>query len=221
MPISQKPSKPSKQRAWLFKVNTLRPVLSTLTTRKVFQRLLRALAILAVLGLGVVKNPTHAQPQCQLQLNETTIDLGSFSRDQPTQIPGMSLLSLGKRTINLTASCGTNSVIALSFRALQGSEVGYRFAKNGIFTLKIIDAQLDGKPVRLRTLDTTTSTPNQPFLRPGDKLAPYSGPVLASGEHLSLQIEIETMIDREGTRVSADEELEGMGRFEVRAIQPD
>ncbi|QZC93112.1 hypothetical protein K2E96_19050 [Pseudomonas sp. ERGC3:05] len=110
---------------------------------------LSVLALIALLGLAI-SNPAQAEQQCQLQLSESALDLGRFNRDQPVPVKGSNLLSLGKRTLNLSATCGANSIMALAFKGQQDHEQGYRFANNGVFVVKVIDAQLDGKPVRLR-----------------------------------------------------------------------
>jgi hypothetical protein len=176
-------------------------------------------ALITLLGLAI-SNPAQAEQQCQLQLSESALDLGRFNRDQPVPVKGSNLLSLGKRTLNLSATCGANSIMALAFKGQQDHEQGYRFANNGVFVVKVIDAQLDGKPVRLRPLDPTEATASELFVQSGQALSPYVGASPAIGEYLTVQVEIEARIDRAGTRVSADEEWEGSGQFEVRMVNP-
>ncbi|WP_421535050.1 hypothetical protein [Pseudomonas marginalis] len=178
------------------------------------------LAFITLLGVGVINNGAQAEQQCQLQLSESTLDLGRFNRDQPVPIKGSNLLSVGKRTLNLSATCGADSVMALTFKGAQGREQGYRFANNGVFIVKVIGAQLDGKPVRLRPLDAAQTTASELFVQPGQELSPYVGTTPATGEYLNVQVEIEARIDRAGMRVSADEEWEGSGQFEVRMVNP-
>lgn len=181
---------------------------------------LSVLALIPLLGLGVISHPAQAEQQCQLQLSESTLDLGRFNRDQPIAVNASNLLSLGKRTLNLSATCGASSVMALAFNGQQGHEQGYRFANNGVLIVKVIDAQLDGKLVRLRPLGTTETTASELFLQSGQALSPYMGATAVAGEYLNVQVEIEARIDRAGTRVSADEEWEGSGQFEVHPVTP-
>ena len=110
--------------------------------------------------------------------------------------------------------------MALAFNGQQGHEQGYRFANNGVLIVKVIDAQLDGKLVRLRPLGTTETTASELFLQSGQALSPYMGATAVAGEYLNVQVEIEARIDRAGTRVSADEEWEGSGQFEVHPVTP-
>jgi hypothetical protein len=216
MPILRKSWKPSKQPAWLFKVNTLKSTLHS----HALQYLMRALAIIVLLGAGVVKNSALAEQHCQLQLSEPNIDHGEFVRERPTQAQhSTGLMPVGKRTVYLSAICAVDSVIGLSFNGEKSSELGYRFAKGGQFTLKVIEARLDDKPVRLRPLNRADAATSGRLIRPGGQLVAYEGPQLAAGKHLSVQIEVDTMIDIAGTRVSQDEEWEGSGHFELHLVQ--
>ncbi|MCK3832726.1 hypothetical protein [Pseudomonas fluorescens] len=181
---------------------------------------LNTLAFITLLGLGGINSPAQAEQQCRLQLSESTLDLGRFNRDQPVQVKGTNLLSLDKRVLNLFATCGANSVMGLAFKGQSGEEKGYRFAKNGVFVLKVINAQLDGKPVRLRPHNAEEIATSELLIQPGQELLPYVGTFPVSGEHLTVQVEIETRIDSAGTRVSADEDWEGSGQFEVRMFAP-
>lgn len=175
-------------------------------------------AILLLTGFYGLAYPAFADDRCQLQLSEAVIDYGAYTRTQPTPAQrNSSLMHVGKRTLSLSATCSANTVIALTFKGERSNEQGYRFSKNGLFTLKVTDAQLDGRSVSLRTPDAAQAQ-NGALIRPGEAVVPYAGTNVTAGRQLTVQIEVETLIDLAGTRVNADEEWEGSGHFEITPL---
>lgn len=65
--------------------------------------------------------------------------------------------------------------MALVFKGQRSHEQGYRFADKSVFIVKVIDAQLDSKSVRLRPLDALQATVSELFVQSGQELSPYVG----------------------------------------------
>lgn len=161
----------------------------------------------------------HAQAseRCDVQLGESLVDYGRMTRAQLLERqPDAVRTSLGKRGVTLTAVCAERTAMALSFQGEPADDTGFRFARNDRFTLQILDAQLDGKPVRLAApqADATGFAPSS-SLRPGDRMSPVDGAGLAQGQRLTVQLEIEPFVGAAATRVAAESRWEGAGRFDV------
>ncbi|WP_341892364.1 hypothetical protein [Variovorax sp. YR752] len=177
-----------------------------------------ALAALATLGV-LAATPVHAQAsaRCDAQLSESLVDYGRTTRAQLMERqPDPARASLGKRRVTLTAVCVERTAMTLSFQGAAADDTGFRFARNDRFTLRILDAQLDGKPVRLAAsqVDATGVAPS-PVLRPGDRMSAIDGAGLAQGQRLTVQLEIEPFVGAAATRVAGESTWEGAGRFEV------
>ncbi|TSD60055.1 hypothetical protein FFI97_007080 [Variovorax sp. KBS0712] len=174
--------------------------------------------VLAAL-FALAGTPAHAQAsgRCDAQLSESLVDYGRMTRAQLLERqPDPARASLGKRLVTLTAVCAERTAMALSFQGAAADDTGFRFAANDRFTLRIVQAQLDGKPVRLAAsqADATNSAPSS-LLRPGDRMSPMDGASLAQGQRLTVQLEIEPFVGAGATRVAAESTWEGAGRFEV------
>lgn len=168
---------------------------------------------------ALAATPAHAQAsaRCDAQLSESLVDYGRLTRAQLLERqPDPARASLGKRLVALTAVCAERTAMALSFQGAAADDTGFRFAANDRFTLRIVQAQLDGKPVRLAAshADATGSAPSS-LLRPGDRLSPMDGAGLAQGQRLTVQLEIEPFVRAAATRVAVESTWEGAGRFEV------
>ncbi|WP_447744016.1 hypothetical protein [Variovorax boronicumulans] len=176
----------------------------------------------ATFGMALVAlaaMPAHAQAsaRCDAQLSESLVDYGRMTRALLLERqPDPARASLGKRLVTLTAVCAERTAMALSFQGAAADDTGFRFAGNDRFTLGIVQAQLDGKPVRLAGshADATNSAPSS-LLRPGDRMSPMDGAGLAQGQRLTVQLEIEPFVGAAATRVGAESTWEGAGRFEV------
>lgn len=175
------------------------------------------IALAALSTMAGTRVHAQASERCDAQLGESLVDYGRMTRAQlQERQPDPARTSLGKRRVTLTAVCTERTAMVVSFQGAAADDTGFRFANNDRFTLKILDAQLDGKPVRLAAAqaDTTGVAPSS-FLRPGDRMSPVDGAGLAQGQRLTVQLEIEPFVGAAATRVAAETRWEGAGRFEV------
>ncbi|PIF78761.1 hypothetical protein CLU95_5959 [Variovorax sp. 54] len=175
------------------------------------------IALAALSTLAGTRVHALASAHCDAQLSESLVDYGRMTRAQlQERQPDPARASLGKRRVTLTAVCAERTAMELSFQGAAADDTGFRFATNDRFTLRMLDAQLDGKPVRLAApqVDATGLAPS-PVLRPGDRMSPVDGAGLAQGQRLTVQLEIEPFVGAAATRVAGESRWEGAGRFEV------
>lgn len=75
---------------------------------------------------------------------------------------------MGKQTFSLFSTCGPEKIIGMAFNATRRDEHSFKFAQNGLFTLKIIDAQLDGRTVQMRSHNRMTTSTEADLIRPDE-----------------------------------------------------
>ncbi|WP_093384626.1 hypothetical protein [Pseudomonas sp. UC 17F4] len=184
----------------------------------VLRKLPAALSFLTALGFGSYAM-AGADTDCVIQLSQPLIDYGQVNRTQlfPGGVAVRDAL-LGKSTLSLSAVCDSKTTMALQFRGEPAGSDSYRFARTGAFTLKVLSAQLDGKPVRMRPAQSVTANANGQMIRPGESLAPYDGVQALAGERLSMLIEVQTRIDSAAASVRNDEVWAGNGQFELQTF---
>lgn len=160
---------------------------------------------------------TASAAECVLSVNQPVVDFGQTQRAQLLEgaRKGQHLL-VGTRVINMNFSCATSTAMAVSFNGERADDQGYRFAQDGMFTLKVLSAQLDGKPVRLMVRDgagTAKDSDNQ--LRPGVSLVPGDLGQIARGSKFSAQVEVKSYVDERDTEARSRDQWDGGGQFSI------
>lgn len=160
---------------------------------------------------------TASAEECVLAVNEPVVDFGQTQRAQ--LLEGTSKrqrLLVGTRVISLNLSCSASTSMALSFNGERADDQGYRFAQHGVFTLKVLSAQLDGKPIRLMVRDGGEgAVESDQRLRPGASLVPGNLGQIARGSKLSAQVEVKTYVDERDTEARSREQWSGDGQFSI------
>ncbi|WMI98146.1 hypothetical protein RBU55_21600 [Pseudomonas chlororaphis subsp. aurantiaca] len=179
-----------------------------------------ALMMLMSISAGLSSSIFAGQDDnCVVQISQPLVDYGRKTAAE--LIEGRARTSqifLGKQTISLSAVCENKTGLALSFNGQGADDHSYRFARNGSFTLKVLSTQLDGKSVRMLPAEAPATSSSEQRLRPGVSLVAYDGQRPATGERLTVQVEVETYIDPEATKVRAEEVWEGGGQFNVESF---
>jgi len=155
--------------------------------------------------------------ECSLSISQPVLDYGQTQRTQLMENTreGRHLL-VGTRVITLNLSCAASTAMALSFNGEAAGDEGYRFARGGLFTLKVLSAQLDGNPVRLVRRSAEGSVQGvADMLRPGVSLVPVGPNLIARGTRLSAQVEVKTYVDERDTEARSRDEWGGGGQFSV------
>lgn len=183
-------------------------------------------AWVAISTVAAVSPPTWAKATeppiasgCQLISTDTTIDYGRFSpHDLPPPPPGATALPLGKRTLTLHATCDTSQRMTLFFHGNAVADNTFRFGdtrdadKKGQLVVRLVRAQLDGKPTAMG-LTRATAIPPEAFA-PSLELAPgFGATVNGAGRQLSVQVELEAFVPRTAMRPRHDETWQSDGQF--------
>jgi hypothetical protein len=170
-----------------------------------------AAAVVASLSL-----PASAA-DCSLSLSQTVVDFGESRRESLERV-GDGLL-FGTRLISLSASCEYSTGMALAFQGQEAGDKGFRFANSGVFTLKILSAQVDGNAVTLINREGAEGARSaNVYLRPGSVLVPYRQGHVVQGSQFTAQVEVSSYVTVGETVVRNVEEWEGRGQFSLEPL---
>lgn len=165
---------------------------------------------------GLESNPTSTLPpdkHCSLSVSNPVVDYGMMSRWQMEDM-GASKVSPGKRSLMVNVVCPYSRTMILRIVG-EGSELGgLRYGEHGTTRLRLLDAQLDGNIVELRTITPagviTESGGHILALNAGQRLAPVMQGKLAEGKTLTVQMEIQPVLAEEDARVGSLQRSETM-----------
>ncbi|RSB24209.1 fimbrial protein [Enterobacter cloacae] len=173
-----------------------------------------ASAPIASLDLESIQIPTlPLDAHCNLSVSNPVVDYGVMSRWQLEDI-GTGSLSPGTRSLKLSVVCPYSRTIILRVEGESSEQGGLRYGERGITRLRLQDAQLDNKAVKLRTVTpTSVITESGEYtlaLNVGQQLAPVIQGRLAEGKVLTAQLEIQPVMAESETRVSSWLHIETM-----------
>jgi hypothetical protein len=173
----------------------------------------------AVLGAAAIAQVGHAEEttRCRLLSGEPQIDYDTVTKGMlspSTRVP--SALSFGKRATALSAVCDVPSHIALTFRGQPGAADAFRFGDQGVLTIQAVQAQLDGRPVRLRKLTAggTAAGTDGLTIAPGDTVM-VAGAADVRGKQLLLQLSVEAALPTSAATPVTEQELNGTTTIEL------
>lgn len=143
---------------------------------------------------------------CHLSLSQSRVDYGLI---RSAELVGEQL-ALGKRTLQLSIVCAEAAPMALRFSGVSVGPKGFRFGRQGYFTLSLQHPQVDGQSVELRVL----GEPASGQLLPGQTLVARAGGAPIQGRRFTALVNIETFVPAVGLAVRDETVLEGQGHFE-------
>lgn len=160
--------------------------------------------------LWVTLVATQAQAEnCRMTLSEPRVDYGVIRPAQATS--GRALMTLDTpRTLHLSVLCTDPSAMSLRFNGVAADAQGFRFGRQGRFTLNLRQAQVDGRPVSWQSDDTSSGQ-----LLPGRILYASVGGMPVTGRRLTAQVEIAVQLPADALSVRRETLLEGHGQFEL------
>lgn len=189
------------------------PSLISLLQLVVHRRYLPAF-LCQLLGLILLLNTNSAfATDCDMRLNEAELDYGRLFRGELSTGRHAQLIPLGKRKLTLTVLCQSPTNIGLRFDASPAGTDSFRFAENGIFKIVLNNAHVDGAPVFLARPQTTASAGTIAQLVPNQPILTISNGKVAVGKSFTVDIEIDTYIDNETSKLRDETILEGSGTF--------
>lgn len=157
---------------------------------------------------------------CRMQISNTLIDYGQITRAEllERQVTPTAL-ALGKQNMTLSATCRQPTLMTVFFRGAAGDGNSYRFGNAGNFTLRFSSAQIDGKPVRLGTVNIAGQQPEN--MGETAVLAPNMGVVAVvderavKGTSFSVTVEVDTKVTGTASRVKDKTVWRSSGSFEI------
>ncbi|TWC71426.1 hypothetical protein [Herbaspirillum sp. SJZ099] len=182
--------------------------------------LVSALATLAAILLAAPAAHASGADNCQMLISNPSVDYGATTRAEllKRQVSPL-MMSLGRQSVTLTATCRVPTLMTLFFRGSAADAHAYRLGNGGAFTLRVLNARLDGRAVGLGSV----LVPGQPpetqadslVLSPNTGAVPIINDVPVRGSSLQLQIDIDAGISTTASRINDRTVLRGDGSFEL------
>lgn len=152
-----------------------------------------------------------SEQQCGLFISRPVIDYGSMSRGQLQLLP-RGKFSPGRQTLRLSVTCLSSRLIKLKVTGQRAVDGNLRYGVHGFIRLRLLDSQLDGKPVVLQPLTPAgvadAAVEQSPLLLPDDELVPVRQGERIEGKKLTARLEIEPVMaaaDLRGNRLHTRE----------------
>ncbi|CAI0828775.1 fimbrial protein [Serratia marcescens] len=165
---------------------------------------------------GLESSPMPTLPldtHCSLLVSNPVVDYGMMSRWQMEDMEAGNV-SPGTRSLMVSVVCPYSRTMRLRVEG-EGSELGgLRYGERGATRLRLLDAQLDGNAVELRTItpaDVITESGGHILaLNTGQRLAPVIQGRLAEGKALTVRLEIQPVLAEGDARVGSQQRSETM-----------
>lgn len=189
-----------------------RSVVPNKTVQDPIRRL--CLGVSLLLFMLAIAAPDASANDCRLSLSQPRVDYGVLRR---TELLDEGIRSqpiiLGRRTLQLSVVCAEPGAVALRFTGVAAGTQGYRFGRQGSFTLALKHAQVDGRAVELSSAQST-DMPTSGHLLPGHVLIAKASGLPLTGTRFSALVEIDTYLPPDAFSVRRETVFEGQGHFE-------
>ncbi|NWB61507.1 MULTISPECIES: hypothetical protein [unclassified Pseudomonas] len=171
-------------------------------------RLRHGLILYLLLFVVVLANEARAN-NCQVSLSQPRVDYGLVRQAER----GDPQIALGKRTLRLSMACEVPVSMALRFTGVPAGLEGFRFGRQGHFTLSLQSAQVDGKSVEL-VMPHLSEEPATGRLLPGHRLVAHVADMPVHGRRFTALVNVETFLPAALLAVRDETTFEGQGGFE-------
>ncbi|WP_296224482.1 hypothetical protein [Ralstonia sp. UBA689] len=159
-----------------------------------------------LLGAACVVYGTAASAaDCTTLFSDATVDFGMM-RPGTGKDAGQIRPSAARRIY--TATCKAPTQMNLVFRATAaGAEGLLQFGHAGTYSVRVLDARLDGTPVQLARLSTVGLPPSEAptaelVLKPNDIVAPVNGQQLLTGTRLDVTLQVSVNVPADAVRIA-------------------
>jgi hypothetical protein len=165
---------------------------------------------------GLASMDCFAQLQCTAVFGDSRVDLGEIRRPNAAQF--QEPLRIPVRTETLTVTCPRDAIMTVAFSGRDAAEE-FVFGKGGHLQVRISEALLDGRQVRMRRMSVaeTSAVPvlSLDTVKPGDAVQPIVLGAPASGSMLQLRLELAAVVQPAQWRINDLHELEAALRVQV------
>lgn len=165
---------------------------------------------------GLEVNPLPTLPpdtRCSLSVSNPVVDYGVMSRWQLEDM-GVGSVSPGTRSLTVSVVCPYPRAMLLRVEGEGSEQGGLRYGERGTTRLRLLDAQMDGNAVALRTVTPagiiTEIGGHILALNAGQRLAPVTQGKLAEGKTLTARLEIQPVLAKVDARVGSPQRSETM-----------
>jgi len=187
-----------------------RSVVPNESVQHTLRRLCLGVSLLFMLAIAA---PEASANDCRLSLSQPRVDYGVLRRAELGEPLASQPIILGRRTLQLSVVCAEPGAVALRFTGVPAGTQGYRFGRQGSFTLALKHAQVDGRAVELST-SQFTETATSGHLLPGHVLIAKAGGLPLTGTRFSAQVQVDTYLPPDAFSVRRETVFEGQGHFE-------
>lgn len=186
--------------------NSTKQVRQSAVRSESLNRLGPGLALCSVLLWAGLMPEEALAGECRMSLSQPRVDYGLIRSAERAG----DQLALGKRTLQLNIACAESAPMALRFTGVSAGSKGFRFGRQGYFTLSLQHPQVDGQAVELRV----SGEPPSGQLLPGQTLVARAGGAPIHGRRFTALVNIETFVPAVGLAVRDETAFEGQGSFE-------
>ena len=158
--------------------------------------------------------PDVQAENCRLSLSQPRIDYGDVRRHARVENASM---ALGTRSLSINVICAEPAAMALRFVGVAADGQGFRFGRQGRFSLSLKHAQVDGRAVGWAAAHSSGEAGNGQLL-PGQTLVARAAGLALVGRRLSVQVDIDTELPADALAVRGETHLEGLGSFELVSL---
>lgn len=163
--------------------------------------------------LALLCSPLLLAHECEVSLSSSHIEYG-LQQHPSGAVAQDGKHNLDRREIRLHASCADDAAIELSLRGpVQGDQL--KFSSQGQVSLRMNQAQLDGRTVALAKLGDLGTGTDSIAVAPGDIIVPVEAGRHARGKNLVLSLEIIPQLPLSDMRSRDAKVHEGQLRIEA------
>lgn len=177
-----------------------------------------ALASLAMAtALASWSVPAAAMSGCTLTSFDSVVDFGTM---RPPARGGDSRIKPSPQRRTFAAVCPAATRMSLVFEGEPKGAAEMRFGAGGAYTVRVMNARLDGAPVQLAHLSgvgqmPVTESSGELDLLPSDVFAPAAGRQPLSGKRLFVTLEFSPVIPVDAVRISETVKLDATAHLRL------
>lgn len=158
--------------------------------------------------------------ECQLNISNPLLDYGRIATSGLQVSGAATSISLGKRSVILSVVCDHPSTISLVIKGEEAGAGQLKFSDGGAMTVRLSNAQLDGRSVELGKIPSGLLQPSEigASVQLGDAqgAVPVSGQRVSQGSNFMVEANIEPVVPFSTTRVRNATTLQGQILFELQ-----
>jgi hypothetical protein len=163
---------------------------------------------------------TVSAADCTTLLSDATVDFGTM---RPGNGKDASRIHPSPARRIYTATCKAPTQMNLVFRATAaGADDALQFGDTGTYSVRVLDARLDGTPVQLARLSAIGQPPGEAaatelVLKPNDIVAPVNGQQLLTGTRLDVTLQVAVSIPADAVRIAQQVTLNAASQITLEA----